>query len=363
MHRVGVGGAEIFNVSESIPPGNAPFMSDNWHQMIAHATREADRLNLELCIHNCAGWSSSGGPWVTPDHAMQFLTTSQIHIHGPAHFSAQLPQPATKLDFYRDIAVLAFPSSGDAGSLSSYSPKVTTNVDGIDLSNLINNNQITPIRLPKPTADKHDYITIELSRPMKVETATIALGRPRIDVAGQLLSSDDGQSFQTVQKFHVSRTGARSITIGLADHPPTARFYRFVFMSSSAAQFSLPGSISVLSASLTTSARKPAMVSIFFSRNRTIRNLPPMRCTSRTCTISRPIFPPTARSPGTRRKAIGRSIASATRRRACRIIRRRRKVWVSNATSSARRRSMRIGTRSWTRSWPTPAGPSPCAIA
>ena len=46
---------------------------------------------------------------------MQRVTTSEVAVTGPTNFSAVLPQPPTTLDFYRDIAVLAFPAP-DAGA-------------------------------------------------------------------------------------------------------------------------------------------------------------------------------------------------------------------------------------------------------
>lgn len=109
MKHVGIHGAEIFNVEEGIPPGDAPFMSPQWLELFRHAAAEADRLGMELCFHNCAGWSSSGGPWITPEHAMQTLTTSEAHVRGGTHVSVLLPQPAQKAGYYRDIAVFAFP--------------------------------------------------------------------------------------------------------------------------------------------------------------------------------------------------------------------------------------------------------------
>ena len=92
MKRVGIGGAQIFNVSEDIPDGLAPFMSPQWLELFHHAASEAKRLGMELCFHNCAGWSSSGGPWVKPQHAMQTVVTSELHVTGPAHFDAVLPR-------------------------------------------------------------------------------------------------------------------------------------------------------------------------------------------------------------------------------------------------------------------------------
>jgi hypothetical protein len=107
MKRVGIGGAQIFNVDVGIPAGKAPFMSPPWREAVLHAAREAQRLGLELCVHNCAGWSSSGGPWITPEHAMQILTWSETPVHGPGRFEGTLPQPRTRVNYYRDIAVFA----------------------------------------------------------------------------------------------------------------------------------------------------------------------------------------------------------------------------------------------------------------
>jgi len=108
MKRVGVGGAQIFNVDVGVPAGPVKFMSAPWREMVLHAVREADRLGLELCIHNCGGWSSSGGPWVKPEHAMQKVVTCEVQVQGPKSFSEVLPQPETRHGFYRDIAVVAF---------------------------------------------------------------------------------------------------------------------------------------------------------------------------------------------------------------------------------------------------------------
>jgi len=108
MKRFGLGGAQIFNVDVSIPAGDAPFMGAKWKNCLAWAFSEAKRLGLELDIHNGAGWSSSGGPWVKPEDSMQFLTWSETKVHGPQHFEGVLPEPAKKLNYYRDVVAYAF---------------------------------------------------------------------------------------------------------------------------------------------------------------------------------------------------------------------------------------------------------------
>lgn len=116
MRRVGIGGAQIFNVHQDSPAGPAPFMSEAWRDMVRHAVKEANRLGLAICVHNCAGWSSSGGPWVKPEHAMLVVTTAEMNVEGGKTFDGILPKPPAKLDFYRDVAVLAFPTPGGAAA-------------------------------------------------------------------------------------------------------------------------------------------------------------------------------------------------------------------------------------------------------
>jgi len=110
MAEVGIGGAQIFNVGEAIPYGKVGYMSDAWLEMVHHAVKEAKRLGIEICMHNCAGWSSSGGPWITPEYSMKRVSISETAVSGPRTVQVTLSQPETRLDFYRDIRVLAFPT-------------------------------------------------------------------------------------------------------------------------------------------------------------------------------------------------------------------------------------------------------------
>src|SRR5207244_12323522 len=71
MKRIGIGGFQAFHVTDAIPPGPVGYLSEQWLDLMQHAAREADRLGLEMCMHNCAGWSRSGGPWITPELSMQ----------------------------------------------------------------------------------------------------------------------------------------------------------------------------------------------------------------------------------------------------------------------------------------------------
>lgn len=123
MKEVGIGGAQMFTVAQGIPKGPVDYMSPLWREMTKHAVKEANRLGIELCIHNCAGWSSSGGPWVKPEDAMQTLAWSSVAVKGPVRFDAELPpikapQVYANIDYRQDIAVYAI-NNGSAREVTS----------------------------------------------------------------------------------------------------------------------------------------------------------------------------------------------------------------------------------------------------
>lgn len=113
MKSVGIQEAQLFNVKLSLPQGSVNYMSSEWLSLVRFAAQEAKRLGMELSFHNSAGWSSSGGPWVTPDMAMQKVVYSESFFQGGMTINKKLPQPETKLGYYRDIAIFAFPKPID----------------------------------------------------------------------------------------------------------------------------------------------------------------------------------------------------------------------------------------------------------
>lgn len=113
MARVGIGGFQNFDAGTGIPKGPIVYLSPEWLELKKHAIAEAQRLGLEFTMHNCPGWSSSGGPWITPELAMQEVKYSEVTIEGGKQVTIQLPKPPTKIDYYKDICVVAFPSVGD----------------------------------------------------------------------------------------------------------------------------------------------------------------------------------------------------------------------------------------------------------
>ena len=117
MARVGIGGVQIFDAGLALPKGPVEFASDAWFDCLVYADREAKRLGIELCIANCSGWTSSAGPWITPDLSMKYVTNTAVRVKGGERFEGVLPMPKKTNGFYEDIAVLAFPTPVSANAL------------------------------------------------------------------------------------------------------------------------------------------------------------------------------------------------------------------------------------------------------
>jgi len=123
LAKAGIGGVQMFDAGCAIPPGPLKFNSDAWFDMFAHAHKEAKRLGLEICIPNCSGWSSSGGPWNPPANGMKVVRFTETAATGPSRFSGVLPREKKDNGFYDDIAVLAYPTPKEKANISNLANK------------------------------------------------------------------------------------------------------------------------------------------------------------------------------------------------------------------------------------------------
>lgn len=113
MKRVGIGGVQIMDVDPDVPAGPVQFGTGVWNAMLDFALAEAERLGLVVELNDDDGWTGSAGPWITPELSMQKVVWSESKITGGQQVTLPLPQPESKLDWYRDITVLAFPTPAD----------------------------------------------------------------------------------------------------------------------------------------------------------------------------------------------------------------------------------------------------------
>ena len=140
MKRAGVNLAFLSNIGPSTwwdhnhPLGSVKFMSDDWWKTIRAAFRTATEEGVQLGLFNCAGWSQSGGPWISPEQSMKILVATELHVNGgQKHKKLFVPKPAELsmeqmkamlkdvageaqytdryADYFEDVKTLAFPAS------------------------------------------------------------------------------------------------------------------------------------------------------------------------------------------------------------------------------------------------------------
>lgn len=243
MKEAGVGGFQNFDAGTLIPKGPVVYLSDEWIALKKHAIKEAERLGLEFTMHNCPGWSSSGGPWITPKLGMQQLTWSEAFVTGGQPVNKTLPQPFFKLDFYRDVCVLAYPSLPGEASLASLVKAVTTSDNAtVNINDLTGESgQYTTVRPANEGAPA--WLQLEFAEPFPA-TSVSFIGAPGATagaaVPGAPLSfgastivleaSGDGIEFNKVAAINAGgsfgSTPEASFATAVFD-TTTAKFFRF----------------------------------------------------------------------------------------------------------------------------------------
>jgi len=113
MKDKGMSGAEIWDVlcmknASGVVPAGPAFLGPESVKAISHAIDEANRLGLRMGLVASSSWNA-GGSWVTPDWGLKGLVFTETTVNGPAVVEQVLPRAAAA--YYKDTAVLAFPST------------------------------------------------------------------------------------------------------------------------------------------------------------------------------------------------------------------------------------------------------------
>ena len=213
LAEAGFGGVQMFDAGCAIPPGGLDFNSPAWFDLFRHAAAEAQRLGLEICIPNCSGWSSSGGPWNPPSNGMKRVVFTERRVKGPFRFNERLARERNDNGFYADIAVLAFPTP--PAELVTFAD-VKTKADG-------------------------KTFTLTSDSPFSLSGVSFRLAMPWIwsgDATMRLEASEDGTNFRELETFDfpLARSGAADMSLryhGLKS-PVTARAVRGTVIRSTA---------------------------------------------------------------------------------------------------------------------------------
>lgn len=141
MKEAGIGRVIFLEVNVGVPKGPVDFLSDQWYELFKYAVEECRRLGISMTLGVGPGWAGSGGPWIAASQSMQQLVSSSVEVSGgTGEKNITLPLPAPKKPYfgegsftprlkkewsgyYKDVAVLAFPSPEPTGKISDIDEK------------------------------------------------------------------------------------------------------------------------------------------------------------------------------------------------------------------------------------------------
>lgn len=225
MAEVGIGGLLLFNVTQGIPNGKIIYNSPEHHQMIRHAAKEAERLGLSFGVHNCDGWSSSGGPWVTPEESMKMVVWSETTVDG-GDIDIRLETPTKREGFYQDIAVLAYPALNSEIDDHKNQPNITTSDPNLDIS-LISNGKMDAESRLKKRGNESPWIQFQYKQPKTLRSAKIIFKDRR--ATATLQTSENGKNFTDIRELFKVRTGKSEWAINDHFEGITSEYFRVKF--------------------------------------------------------------------------------------------------------------------------------------
>ncbi|SFN41342.1 alpha-L-rhamnosidase [Chitinophaga sp. YR627] len=227
MKEAGIGGAYLMPIKGKANPPyiNPPVeqLSPAWWEMVRFAHSEAARLGLQLGMHFSDGFALAGGPWITPAQSMQKVVWSATNVKGGTDFNAVLSQPPTNEKYYRDIAVLAFPSIASQSQV----PVVTTSQPDVAAQFLALPGSKESFRSQDPCWIQYAYEKPFTCYAITINTNGNNYQSHRLRIA----VSDNGVDFRPAGQLKAPRHGWQDTDAPVthAIIPVTARYFRFYY--------------------------------------------------------------------------------------------------------------------------------------
>ncbi|WP_010178100.1 glycosyl hydrolase [Glaciecola sp. HTCC2999] len=234
LSDAGIGGAIFFHVHRKDRPyssrGPVRFGTDEFFEHLVHAAAQADKHDIEFGIHNADGWTSSGGPWVSPEQSMKRITWSETNVSGPQKMTPA--QPGYYEGLYRDIAIIALPENKYNQSNQFANARLSSSDLSLNTNVLQDKDWDTTFTFNKNDDDDY-WVQVTLDKPATLRSLHIETPNRHGDASLQI--SQDGKKFITVdKKLRRPRPGARlwafSPQLVTKDQDGyTAKYFRIVF--------------------------------------------------------------------------------------------------------------------------------------
>jgi hypothetical protein len=144
MKESGIAGAYLMTIKGADTAYMQPpveQLTPEWLDMVNYAFTEAKRLGIKLAMHVSDGFALAGGHGLLRRCQCKKLYGLKSRLEGGKLFNDTLATPETNENYYRDIAVFAYPSpTGKVISSRTEVPLVTTSKAGTNAQFLIDAN-------------------------------------------------------------------------------------------------------------------------------------------------------------------------------------------------------------------------------
>lgn len=218
------------------------FNTPEWFEMFQWALKEASRLGISIGVHDCDGWSTSGGPWITSEMSMKQYVWIKTIVSASQPGIIKLKQPLAKLNFYKDVAVVALKSACPQNSFQQATPDALLN-ENEKLEYLFDGCPSSA-----STISKGDKITFQFKEAFIAEK--IAVMPRKIFMWGDpsafsstysISSSEDGKNYKKIKEFTIQGLN-KLITVPF--EKTSAKFFRLSFLETNNMEDYIPLTIS-----------------------------------------------------------------------------------------------------------------------
>ena len=225
MHEAGIRRATIFTVNSTckiVPP--VEFASEEWFSHFRYALEVADSLGMKIGVHNCPGWSTAGGPWISEEQSIKMYVWSCTTVEGGQKIDTVLAEPQKNGNYYQDDFVIACPSGRDGAALRRAKPEVLR-PEGCVSGFFADGNLKSGIALKSG-----ESLILKYDEPFEAEKISFSrfiefnwYAFEEAQCSFKLLCSDDGKVFREV--CPIRKMGANVLhTVTIP--PTTARYYK-----------------------------------------------------------------------------------------------------------------------------------------
>ncbi|PTX95615.1 glycosyl hydrolase [Opitutus sp. ER46] len=174
LQRAGFGSVVLYEQVFSDAPDALKSLSPEWLARVRFAAAECARLGLAFELNVGPGFVA-GGPWITPELGMQRLVGTETTVEGGRTVALTLPQPASKLDYYRDVAVLAYPTPAALAGEVLPVPQRASFPAGVDLTTVFDAANGARVRLAPPANHAPVLIQLDYGAAVTLRSLTYSL--------------------------------------------------------------------------------------------------------------------------------------------------------------------------------------------